>query len=77
MYRQIQDLLQTLNLTQYFHDEGIDGRLLSECDEQILQHELGISSAIHRAKLMNVITGSQSAVDILKGKTQECRLAER
>lgn len=70
---QIQSLLQTLNLTQYlkiFCDEGIDGWLLSECDEQILEHELGISSAIHRAKLMKIIAGRQSAVDIVKGRIQ-------
>ena len=70
---QIQGLLQTLNLTPHlktFCDEGIDGQLLSECDEQILQHELGISKAIHRAKLMKIISGSQSAVSILKGGTQ-------
>lgn len=70
---QIQSLVQTLNLTQYlktFRDEGIDGRLLSECDEQILEHELGISSVIHRAKLMKIIAGRQSAVDIVKGRIQ-------
>ena len=73
MYLQIQGLLQTLNLTHYlktFHDEGIDGRLLSECDEQILEHELGIFSVIHRAKLMKIIAGRQSAVDVLKGTVQ-------
>ena len=70
---QIQSLVQTLNLTQYlktFRDEGIDGRLLSECDEQILEHELGISSVIHRTKLMKIIAGRQSAVDIVKGRIQ-------
>ena len=62
-----------MNLTQYlkpFCDEEINGQLLSKCDEQILQYELGVSSAIHRAKLMKIITGRQSAVDIFKGKIQ-------
>ena len=70
---QIQGLLQTLNLTQHlkvFGDEGIDGQILSECDEQTLQHILGISSTNHRAKLLRIITGRKSAVDILKGRTQ-------
>jgi hypothetical protein len=61
-----------LNLTPHlktFYDEGVDGQLLSECDEHILQHDLGISRAIHRAKLMKIISGSQSAVGILKSKT--------
>ena len=61
--------MQTMNFTQYlkmFRDEEIDGQLLSECDESVLQHELGIPSVIHRAKLMKIITGRQSAVDILK-----------
>ena len=62
-----------MNLTKYlkpFRDEEINGQLLSECDEQILQHELGVSSAVHRAKLMKIITGRQSALDIFKGKIQ-------
>ena len=62
-----------MNLTKYlkpFCDEEINGQLLSECDEQILQHELGVSSAVHRAKLMKIITGSQSVLDIFKGKIQ-------
>ena len=52
-----------MNLTEHskrFFDEEVDGRLLSKCDEQILQHELDISSAIHRAKLMKIITGRES-----------------
>ena len=62
-----------MNLTQYlkpFCAEELDGQLLSECDEETLQHELGISSAIHRAKLMKIITGRQSAVDVLYNRIQ-------
>ena len=58
-----------MNLSQYvafFSAEGIDGLLLSEFDENILQHELHITSFIHRAKLMKLIKGSESAMDYLK-----------
>ena len=64
---QIQKLLRNMNLGQYlrqFSNEQIDGQLLSECDEKVLEFELSVTNAVHRLKLMKVITGKQSVIDI-------------
>ena len=45
--------------------ESIDGVILVECDEPILQHELGVSSKQDRIKLMRIISGQCSALSIL------------
>ena len=52
-----------MNLGQHkkqFVEEHIDGAILSECDEEVLCMELGISNRDERNKLMNIITGSHS-----------------
>ena len=57
-----------MNLSEYirsFSSEKIDGMHLSECDDSILQHELKVTTFIHRAKLMKLITGRKSAMDYL------------
>ena len=67
---QIQSVLKNMNLCKYlksFSREKIDGELLSKCDEEVLQHDLNVTSAIHRARLMGIITGKVSASNILKG----------
>ena len=51
---------------QVFMKEQIDGEILALCDEQVLQHELDIASIIHRARLMKVISGRCSAIQILE-----------
>ena len=48
-----------------FVKESIDGVILVECDEPILQHELGVSSKQDRIKLMRIISGQCSALSIL------------
>ena len=61
---QVQMLLKKMNLDCYlelFRTEEMDGSLLSECDETILQYELAITNGLHRRRLMKVITGKQSA----------------
>lgn len=50
-----------------FARESIDGMILAECDELVLQHELGVSSKQDRMKLMRIISGHQSVLSILKG----------
>lgn len=65
------DLLEKMNLSQYsevFINEQIDGEVLAQCDENILQHELNICATIHRVRLMKVITGKYSATLILEGQ---------
>ena len=65
---QILQLLDAMNMTRYktvFEEEGVDGEILAECDEEVLQAELQVTSKIHRSKLMGVIKGHQSAVYIV------------
>ena len=57
-----------MNMSQYkpiFENENVDGEILAECDEEVLQAELQVSSKIHRTKLMGVINGHQSAIYIV------------
>jgi len=50
-----------------FAEERIDGALLLECDVEALQQDLGVTSKLHRAKLLRVIAGQQSIADALEG----------
>ena len=57
-----------MNLEQYKETvarEFVDGEILSELDDKSLENDLGISSKIHRLRLMQIITGSHSAKDFL------------
>lgn len=59
-----------MNLGQYketFMQEQVDGEILTECDENILEKELDITSAIHRTRLLKVIRGRHSALSFLEG----------
>ncbi|KAL5506262.1 hypothetical protein EMCRGX_G007873 [Ephydatia muelleri] len=63
-------LLECMSLAQYqeaFQKEQINGELLSDCDETMLQNDLGIASKLHRMRLIKVITGRHSAKSILDG----------
>ncbi len=65
---QIQRLLDAMNLSQYkesFQREQVTGVVLLECDEDILENELNISSRIHRIRLIKIISGEVSANDTL------------
>ena len=57
-----------------FAQEGLSGDLLLECDEGILEHELGVSLKIHRIKLMKLITGKYSAEAFLKGERTNAKV---
>ena len=65
---QIQLLLDAMNLSQYkkgFLQEQVSGEILLECDEDILEKELHVSSRIHRIRLMKIINGKTLTQDIL------------
>ena len=54
------NLLDSMSLDKYrdnFKREQVNGEILSECDEDVLTNDLGISSKLHRIKLMKVISG--------------------
>ena len=64
-------LLEVMNLKQYqalFMAEQIDGKILVECTEEVLQKELEITSKLHRVRLMKIINGHHSAVSIMEGR---------
>lgn len=65
---QVLHLLEVMKLTQYkeqFFEESIDGEILAECDDSLLENELHISNKLHRSRLMKVITGKHSIYNIL------------
>ena len=51
---------------QAFKEERIDGHLLFDLNEEILEEELGMSEKMHRMRLMMVITGQQCVTDYIK-----------
>ena len=64
---QVQQLLEALNLQQYkeaFRAECIDGEILHDLDEQVLQEDLGVTSRLHRIRLMKIISGARSVEGI-------------
>ena len=57
-------MLDAMNLGQYKEDfmkELVDGEILADCNETMLEQDLHVTSAIHRNRLMKVITGKHSA----------------
>ena len=57
------ELLDKTGLGQYkkvFIREQISGGLLKEVDGEILEKELGITSKLHRLKLLRIIEGRES-----------------
>ena len=51
-----------------FIKQQINGDILSECDDDILQNELRISSRLHRMRWMRIISGQYSVKEIMSGK---------
>ncbi len=47
----------------------ISGEILLECDEDILENELHVSSRIHRIRLTKLINGKVSARNVLSRAT--------
>ena len=61
-YAQILKLLRANGLKQYessFLREEVTGELLLECDEHLLQNELGVTSKLHRLRLLRIISGKR------------------
>lgn len=57
------EMLKDMGMTAYmetFYREGVNGELLLELNDTILERELGIVSQYHRIKLIQVISGMQS-----------------
>lgn len=64
---QVLTLLDYMNLKQYkdsFSTEVVDGAIFAQLDDTILEHDLGVQSRLHRLKLLRVITGKQSVMQL-------------
>ena len=51
-----------------FAQESIDGAILMEIEETTLEAELGVTSKLHRVKLLKIISGERSAKSVLEGQ---------
>ncbi|XP_064395077.1 uncharacterized protein LOC135342288 isoform X3 [Halichondria panicea] len=68
---QVLKLLEVMNLQQYvdtFRQQHINGDILSDCDEDILQNELEVKSRLHRLRLQRVITGQYCVADMMSNQ---------
>jgi hypothetical protein len=68
---QILTMLETMGLGQYqevFGTQQINGDLLLECDDKMLQNDLQVTSKLHRIRLLKLISGNYSVSDILSGR---------
>ena len=60
---QILQVLEGMGMSAYmeiFYRENINGELLVELNDAILEKEIGIMSQDHRTKLVQLISGTQS-----------------
>ena len=61
-------LLDAMELSQYkdtFVKEQVNGEILLECDDQILEEDLKVPSRLHRIRLLKIISGKTPALQIL------------
>lgn len=59
-----------MKLSEYskvFEEECIDGEILAECTDDLLEKELHITNKIHRKRLLKVISGRHSAHNLRHG----------
>ncbi len=50
-----------MGMKQYqdkFKQEQVDGEILAECDETVLTNDLGVTSRLHRMRLLKIISGT-------------------
>ena len=69
---QITEVLVGLSLKQYVgvvQEEALDGGILVELDEETLITELGMTSRIHRLKIMKLIGGDYDARTYIEQST--------
>ena len=61
--------MDLMSLGQYRENilsEQISGEILLECDDAILEEEIGMISRIHRIRIMKIISGQHSAKTMLE-----------
>lgn len=67
---QVLDLLDFMGFKSYqenFKREQVNGEILCECDEEVLTNDLGISSKLHRMRIMKVISGKLNNIIVIVG----------
>ena len=67
----ILQLLEAMKMDVYkpiFQREAVDGLLLSELTDEMLQRDLEVQSSLHRLRLGAVIKGTRSAKDLLASR---------
>ena len=72
IFPKVGQLMVVMGLGQYQQkivEEQISGEILLECDDSVLQEEIGITSKIHRIRLMKIIHGQHSAETLLNKVT--------
>ena len=65
---QIGDILTAMGLAahvQTFLEERVNGTILLQCDDSTLRDDLGVSSKVHRLRLLQVIEGRVSITTLL------------
>ena len=70
---QVQILLKHIGLQKYkdmFQSEDITGDLFVELTDDMLEHNLGVTSRLHRLKLNRLISGKKSAMDVLQRENE-------
>lgn len=70
-FNQVLNLLEMMGLSQHqnsFTTERVNGEILLECDDTVLQHELKMTSKLQRVRLLKIIQGKHSAEMILCGE---------
>ena len=71
----ILQLLEAMNMNMYkpiFQREAVDGQLLSELTDEMLQNELEVKSSLHRLRFSSIIKGQRSVKDLLaSGQTSK------
>ena len=70
---QVQQALDKLNLSAYkraFARNQISGELLMLCSEEVLEKELGVTSKLHRMKIMALVQGRSTVWKYLDGTYQ-------
>ena len=69
LLQQIGRLLEEMKLTEYvttFKEEGIDGRMLFELDDEVMRDELGVNKKLHRLKILMIVQGTRSVTRYLQ-----------
>ena len=55
-----------MQYTETFKNKDINGKVLLNCDDEVLANDLKVISKLHRIKLLKVVSGEFSAKQIMQ-----------